>query len=71
MRWLEQCEEQIHEGEIEWWLLIHPLTDVSDVATCTLAWHWTVETSESPICPPAPMILNIGQFLNEDREKCR
>ena len=30
--------------------------------------HWTVETSESLICP-ALMILNIGQFLNQDMEK--
>ena len=32
-------------------------------------WCWTVETSESLICPPAHMVLNIGEFLDKDVEK--
>ena len=27
---------------------------------------WTLETSKPLICLPAPMVLNIGQFLDED-----
>ena len=29
-------------------------------------WKWMGAVSECSICPPAPTILNIGQFLNED-----
>ena len=74
-RWLKECEKQIDKGEIEWWSLVHPLTDGSDAAKCILVqrllamWHWTVETSKSLICSPTLMILNIGQFLDEDMEK--
>ena len=34
--WLEECKEKVEEGEIEWWPLIHPLMDRSDVAAYTL-----------------------------------
>ena len=30
------------------------------------AWKWAGVVSESPICPPAPTVLNIRQFLDED-----
>ena len=75
-RWLEQCENKIDEEEIECWPLIHPLTDGSDAAVWTLVWgmlavwHWMVKTSRPLICP-ALTILNIGQFLDEDVERCR
>ena len=75
-RWLEECEQRINEEEIEWWPLICPLTDWRDMATYTLVerlvamWHWTVETSRPLICLPALNILNIGQFLDKDIEKC-
>ena len=29
-------------------------------------WKWVGIVSESPIYPPGPTVLNIGQFLNED-----
>ena len=67
-RWLRSCEED----EPIWWPLICPLTDGSDVATLALAWQlmaawrWAVTVSTPPICPPAPMVMNIGQFLVED-----
>ena len=75
-RWLEECEQGIHEEEIEWWLLICPLTDKNDMAMHTLVqrllavWHWTVKTSRPLIYQPALTILHIGQFLNEDIEGC-
>ena len=71
-RWLEQCKNNIDEKGVEWWLLVRPLTDGSDMATWMLewrlvaTWHWTVKTSRSLICPPALAILNIGQFLDKD-----
>ena len=48
-RWLEQCKNNVDEEEVEWWQLVHPLTDGSDVAMWMLAqrlvatWHWTVK----------------------------
>ena len=70
-KWLQACEESLDDEEISWWLLLLPLTDGSDVATRELpkqfltAWRWVKKVSNTPICPPAPTVLNIGQFLNE------
>ena len=69
-KWLQACEESLDKEEISWWPLLLPLTDGSDMATRELtkqllaAWRW-VKVSNTPICPPAPTVLNIGQFLNE------
>ena len=30
------------------------------------AWRWAITISTSPICPPAPTVMNIGQFLDVD-----
>ena len=71
-KWLLDCETSLEEEEISWWLLVSSLTDGSDVATKGLmkrlmaAWKWVGLVLESPVCPPAPTVLNIGQFLNED-----
>ena len=52
------------------------LTDGSDAATKDLVkrliatWKWAGIVSESPICPPAPTVLNIRQFLDEDLTGC-
>ena len=69
-KWLQACEESLDEEEISEWLLL-PLTDGSDVATRELAkwllamWRWVKKVCNTPICPPAPTVLNIEQFLNE------
>ena len=71
-KWLLNCETSLEEEEISWWLLVSPLTDGSDAATKDLAkrlmaaWKWVGIVSESPFCAPAPTVLNIEQFLNED-----
>ena len=55
-----------------WWPLIHPLPDRGDAATLALAcwlmaaWRWAITVSTSSICLPAPTVMNIGQFLDED-----
>ena len=36
-QWLEECEEKVEEGKIDWWLLVHPLMDGSDEAVYILA----------------------------------
>ena len=70
-KWLQACEESLDEEEISWWPLLLPLTDGSDAATRELAkwlltmWRWVKKVFDTPICLPAPTVLNIGQFLNE------
>ena len=32
-------------------------------------WRWAGKVSKTPICPPSPTVLNIGQFLDEDMEE--
>ena len=71
-RWLQDCEAGLDDKELSWWPLVSPPTDGSDAPTKELtrqlmaAWKWVGEVSESPICPPTPTILNIGQFLDKD-----
>ena len=36
-KWLWVCEEGLDEAEINWWSLVSPLTDGSNVATKELA----------------------------------
>ena len=69
--WLKDCESECRNQELVWWPLVHPLTAGSDKATCGLtghllaAWKWTLGAYEIPTCPPTPILLNIGQFLDE------
>ena len=67
--WLEACRDSFGEEDIQWWLLIMPLTDggtaaAKELAKCLIAvWRWMAKVSIMPLCPPAPTMLNIGQFL--------
>ena len=69
-KWLEVCMGNLGEEDITWWLLVMPLTDGGPRATKELAkgfmaaWKWTDMVSAMPLCPPAPTMLNIGQFLD-------
>ena len=67
--WLEACGDSLGEEDITWWPLVVPLTDGGTAAAKGLAkhlisvWRWTAKVSTTPLCPPAPTMLNIGQFL--------
>ena len=69
MMWLEACRDSLGEEDITWWPLVMPLTDGGTAATKELAkclvsaWRWMAKVSTMPLCPPAPTMLNIGQFL--------
>ena len=73
--WLEACGDSLGEEDIMWWLLVMPLTDGGTAATRELAkclisaWRWTAKVSTMPLCPPAPTMLNIGQFLKGHPEE--
>ena len=74
--WLKSFQEQCEEDEPMWWPLIHPLTDGDDAAVLALArrlmavWRLAITISTSPICLPASMVMNIGQFFNADTTRC-
>ena len=74
-KWLQTCEEGLDNEEISWWLLVSPLTNGSDVAVKDLTrqlvatWRWAGKVSKAPICLPSLIVLNIGQFLDEDMEE--
>ena len=37
------------------------------LAKCLLAvWQWSIRVQGRDICPPAPTVLNIGQFMTRD-----
>ena len=67
--WLEASGDSLGEEDITWWLLVMSLTDGGTAATMELAkcllsaWRWMAKVSTMPLCPPAPTMLNIGQFL--------
>ena len=71
-KWLEACVETLEEEDVPWWLLVPPLMDVGapgarELAKCFLAmWQWMVEVATTNFCPPAPTMLNIGHFLDEE-----
>ena len=74
-KWLEACVETLREEDVLWWLLVALLMDAGtpgtkELAKCFLAtWQWKVEVSTTNFCPPAPTMLNIGQFLDEEPEE--
>ena len=67
--WLEACRDSFGEEDITWWPLVVPLTDGGKMAVKEFtrhlmsAWRWMAKRSTMPLCPPAPTMLNIGQFL--------
>ena len=71
-KWLEVRIETLREEDVLWWPLVGPLMDVGTPGTrellkCFLAmWQWMVEVATTNFCLPAPTMLNIGQFLDEE-----
>ena len=75
IKWLEAHVETLREEDVPWWPLVVLLTDegtpsTSELAKCFLAaWQWMAEVAATKFCPPAPTMLNIGQFLDEEPEE--
>ena len=69
-KWLEACRESLGEEDITWWLLVMPLTDggtaaAKELTKCFVStWRWMAKVSTTLLCPPAPTMLSIGQFLD-------
>ena len=74
--WFTEVKQQLQEeADYPWWPQVLPLTegegDVADENAERLArrlvvsWRWIKQFKGVMICPLAPTILNISQFLDE------
>ena len=73
MRWMKEHQCCYTNAQLNFWLLLRPLTDGGKESTRHLTrrllsiWHW-VSVLGPPICSPAPFMLDIGHWLSEDRD---
>ena len=71
MHWLQVAVQGIAE-EVPWYELVTPLMlGVEGVAWSLanhllMAWWWNIKVRREDNCPPAPTILNIGQFMTDE-----
>ena len=76
MAWMRNCQHCYDDEMINFWPLLHPLTDGKGTTTQHLAHHllsmWLWSSITHPMsCPPAPTNMEIGQWLPLDREGSR
>ena len=73
MKWMKERQRSYRDIQLEFWLLLRPLTDGSEEHTRQLArrllsvWHWS-SAVEPPTYPPAPTSLDIGYWLCQTRK---
>ena len=74
MKWMKLCQRSYRDAQLEFWLLLRPLTDGREEHTRQLArrllsvWHWS-SAVDPPMYPPTPTSMNIGYWLRETRKK--
>ena len=67
--WLQLVVQGISDDEVPWYDLMTPLTVGTKGAILSLAkhllaiWWWSMRVQGQEVCPPTPMVLNIGQFM--------
>ena len=70
--WLQLAVQGILDDEVPWYECIAPLTSGAKGMALPLAkhlltiWRWSLRMQGWDICPPAPTVLNIGQFMMRD-----
>ena len=68
MKWMKECQRSYRDVQLEFWLLLRPLTDGGEEHTHQLAcrllsvWHWSSAVNP-PTYPPVPMSMDIGCWL--------
>ena len=71
LKWMKEHQHLYTDAQLNFWLLLRPLTDGSEASTRHLAcrllsvWHWA-SVLDLPTCPPGPSSLNIGHWLWKD-----
>ena len=74
MKWMKEHQCSYCDVQLDFWLLLRPLTDGGEESTCQLAhrllsvWHWS-SAVDPPTYPPAPTSMNIGYWLQESEEE--
>ena len=69
-QWLEVATQVIGD-EVLWHDLLAPLMSQAEgtakaLAKCLVAaWRWNIKVRGKGLCPPAPTMLNISQFLHD------
>ena len=72
MCWPQVAVQGITDEEVPWYELVTPLTSgvegvALSLAKClVVAWQWNIKVCGEDNCPPAPSILNIGQFITDE-----
>ena len=72
-RWLQLAVQGISDKEVPWYECIVVLTSEAEgmalsLAKCLLAvWWWSLRVQGRDVCPPTSTILNIGQFMMQDK----
>ena len=70
--WLQVAAQGITDEEVRWHELLTPLTSGVEGTARSLAkhlvaaWWWNVKVQGEGVCPPAPSLLNIGQFITDE-----
>ena len=69
--WLQVATQGIRDKEVPWHDLLAPLRSGAEgvakaLAKCLVAvWRWNIKVRGEGVCPPAPLVLNISQFLTD------
>ena len=70
--WLQLVVQGILDDEVPWYELVTPLMVGAkgvalSLAKCLLTiWWWSIKVQGWDVCPPALMVLNIGQFMTQE-----
>ena len=68
MKWMKEHQRSYHDVQLDFWLLLRPLTDGGEESTCQLArrllsmWHWS-SVVNLPTYPSVPTSMNTGYWL--------
>ena len=71
-RWLQLVVQGISNDKVPWYECITPLTSGAEGVVLLLTrhllafWWWSLRVQGRNVCPPAPMVLNIGQLMMWD-----
>ena len=70
LKWMWECQCFYTEEQLNFWILLWPLTNGGEVSSWHLAcqllsvWHWVLALNPLTY-PPAPSQLNIGHWIQE------
>ena len=73
MRWMKEHQHSCMDAQLDFWLLLRPLTDSGEELSRHLVrrllsiWHWA-SALDPPVWLPVPSALDIGHWLQEDRD---